>query len=431
MDRTRRGFLAGSLRTGLGVAAASLAPRPLFAEQGEAPRPDLVTRFPDLRRRFVFEYYPWYGCEPFRHWDQWDREPPLDLASQYVPFLGAYDSRSLLVMERHARWIAESGAGAINVSWWGRGGYEDALLPRLMDVMRDHDLRVAFHLEPYVPDHGRRFADDVLYILREYGEKRSYDAFLLVDSPASSAPSPVFKGFRMIVPAEKTDCHGVARAEWDYTPDDEWRRQTDRLRDALRSEFPGALLLADTVDGIRARKGGFDGIAVYDNYVAPETYASHAAAASEQGLLFSFNANPGFDGIERRRLPPDGCPEPLPFEPAARPPLDWSRPLDVERAAALSEWRILDSLEASIEAQTRPALSNAQRGFLLVYLNSFNEWHEGTAFEPMADAAGLTDAERGHGYHNPSRGGYRLAALRRAIASVSGRARAARPAPAA
>jgi Glycosyl hydrolase family 99 len=431
MDLTRRGFLAGSLRAGLGVAAAGLAPRPLFAEQAEAPRPDLVTRFPDLRRRFVFEYYPWYGCEPFRHWDQWDRVPPLDLASQYVPFLGAYDSRSLLVMERHARWIAESGAGAINVSWWGRGGYEDALVPRLMDVMRDHDLRVAFHLEPYVPDHGRRFADDVLYILREYGEKRSYDAFLLVDSPTSSAPSPVFKGFRMIVPAEKTDCHGVARAEWDYTPDDEWRRQTDRLRDALRSEFPGALLLADTVDGIRARKGGFDSIAVYDNYVAPETYASHAAAASEQGLLFSFNANPGFDGIERRRLPPDGCPEPLPFEPAARPPLDWSRPLDVERAAALSQWRILDSLEASIEAQTRPALSNAQRGFLLVYLNSFNEWHEGTTFEPMADAAGLTDAERGHGYHNPSWGGYRLAALRRAIASVSGRAPAAPPAPAA
>jgi len=67
----------------------------------------------------------------------------------------------------------------------------------------------------------------------------------------------------------------------------------------------------------------------------------------------------------------------------------------------------------------------------LVYVNSFNEWHEGTAFEPMADVAGLTAAERRHGYHNPSWGSYRLAALKRAVASISAPAPAARPAPAA
>ena len=61
--------------------------------------------------------------------------------------------------------------------------------------------------------------------------------------------------------------------------------------------------------------------------------------------------------------------------------------------------------------QTDPALSNARRGFFLVYINSFNEWHEGHAFEPMKDFAQLTPDERAQGYHNPSDGVYRLETL--------------------
>ncbi|HEV7502672.1 MAG TPA: hypothetical protein VGQ33_21795, partial [Vicinamibacteria bacterium] len=57
------------------------------------------------------------------------------------------------------------------------------------------------------------------------------------------------------------------------------------------------------------------------------------------------------------------------------------------------------------------ALENVRRGFFLVYVNSFNEWHEGHAFEPMADAATLTADQRALGYHNPADGGYRLATL--------------------
>ena len=174
---TRRRFLAGLGRAAGGLTAASLASRaPLLAQAA----PELARRFPDLRRHFIFEYYPWYGGPPFyEHWDYLERRPPLDLSTRYYPKLGPYDVRDRAVLEQHARWIADAGVGAIALSWWGRGSFMDLATPLIMDVMRDHDLKVTFALEPYADDRGRRFADDILYLLREHGEKRGFDAFLL------------------------------------------------------------------------------------------------------------------------------------------------------------------------------------------------------------------------------------------------------------
>ena len=70
--------------------------------------------------------------------------------------------------------------------------------------------------------------------------------------------------------------------------------------------------------------------------------------------------------------------------------------------------------------QDDPALTNRRRGFLLVYLNSWNEWHEGHQFEPMKDAAKLSPAERRHGYRNPARGSDRLAILAALIREARG-----------
>ena len=68
--------------------------------------------------------------------------------------------------------------------------------------------------------------------------------------------------------------------------------------------------------------------------------------------------------------------------------------------------------------QTSAALSNAKRGFFLVYINSFNEWHEGHQFEPMKDRADLSNQERALGYHNPDNGRYRLDTLRDLVREV-------------
>jgi hypothetical protein len=423
---SRRRFLDTCLKAGLALPAAGL-PGSLSADQlvpvGRAlpdPRPPrtLLDRLPDLKRRFVFEYYPWYGGPPeYVHWNSADRVPPHDLAATSYPLLGAYDSRSRTVVERHARWIADAGVGSVNLSWWGVGGFEDRAVHTVMDVMRDHDLKVTFHLEPYGPERGARFLSDVLHLLREYGEKRRYDALLLLKGPGGRE-GPLLKGFATILPPTATDCHGVTRPVPEYTTDDTWRRANDDLRSLLRRDFDQITLLADSAHYPRVQASGFDGVAFYDPFVRPDAYRPLARQATAAGLVFSFSVNPGVDAIRLRHVAPDSCYTPLPFEPPTTPPLDWPRPEERERAARIARERIVESFRATLAVQTDPTLLNVRREFFLVYITSFNEWHEGTQFEPMKDDAELTPEERAVGYHNPADGSDRLRTLATLVAEV-------------
>ena len=423
---SRRAFLAGCA----GAAAGGMMPAPgpgqaspravagAAAAGSEAfPwehfRNLLHRRFRDPRRHFVFEYYPWYANDPFFHWQQWDRHPPDDLASNTVPRLGAYDSRSTLVLEQHARWIVESGAGAINMSWWGRGSFTDRAAHRVMDVMAAHDIHVMFHLEPYGVERVEQFPADVLYLLREFGEKRRWDCWYF-NERADGAQAPVFKTFNTLLARQIRDCHGELQEVPGYVPEDAWRRTTDKLRDTLATDFPHVVLLSDSHEAQRARTAGFDGVAPYGALFARSNWLGTALAASRLGLAFSFSVNPGLDEIERRTVPPDSCYAARPFVPRTDP-FDWSDPLDRERAAELAERQIDDTLQWGLLLQNDPWLTGGNPGFFLLFVCSFNEWHEGHQFEPMKDHAALTAAERAYGYHNPRDGAYRLRRLTDAL----------------
>jgi hypothetical protein len=381
----------------------------------------LAARFRDLKRHFVFEYYPWYATDPWFHWDDAGHRPPLDLASNYVPRLGAYDSRDRRVLEQHAQWIAETGAGAIDLSWWGPDSFTDRTVPLVMDVMRAHDIHVTFHLEPYRPDRAGFYAQDIRYLIERYGDRRGWDCFLLLER-ADGTVGPVFKSFRTILPPFTVDCHGVRSPVPDYTPDSLWRDQVRLVRETFRRDFDHVTLLADSLDVARTDAAGFDGIAVYDNFVLPATWAPYARACSARELLFSFNTNPGYDAVAPRLPSPPPPPDPNACPPPpSQPPgdeVDWTTAAGRRLGARTSRRRIHETFFTTLALQTDPALANARRGFFLVYLNSFNEWLEGHQFEPMKDYADLTPAERALGYHNAEDGDYRrkeLAALLRRL----------------
>ncbi|MEO5763625.1 MAG: hypothetical protein ABIR28_15085, partial [Vicinamibacteria bacterium] len=272
------------LKQAAGAVALGFCDSGVFAK-GSVPAAgvsarSLSQRFPDLRRHFIFEYYPWYGGPPsFEHWDYLGRKPPDDLGASYVPRLGPYDVRSIPVLEQHARWISDAGVGSIALSWWGQGSFESRAVHAIMDVMKDHGIKVTFALEPYADDRGRRFRDDVRFLLREFGEKRGYDALLLLRNEDGSE-GPLIKGFRCIVPSESTNCRGETRAVSDYTPDEVWREQIDGLRRDLRQDFDHITLLADSLEFKRTPASGFDGIGIYDNFIPPEAYSTLALGAS-------------------------------------------------------------------------------------------------------------------------------------------------------
>jgi hypothetical protein len=378
------------------------------------PAPTLA-RFADLRRHFVFEYYPWYASDPWMHWDEADRVPPDDIAATSYPWLGPYDSRSRAVVEQHARWIAEAGIGAVNLSWWGRDTFTDRAVTTIMDVMAAHDIHVTFHLEPYRTDRGAHLAEDLLYLVRQYGDRRGWDAMLLPQD-ASGRSGPVFKLFAAILPRTATDCLGRVSNVAHHVDDAAWRRQLDVVRRELARDFDHVRVLADSLDMTRTRASGFDGVAIYDNFHAPSAWARDAAAASSASLVFSFNVNAGFDRVEPRNVQ-DPCYRPLPFEPGGRA-FDWSSDAAREEAMRVAIARIEESFRTTLALQLAPGSANARRGFLLVYVNSFNEWHEGTQFEPARAARDLTAAQRAL-YHNAPVGDYRLRTLQRLLGDVT------------
>ena len=394
------------------LRSAALLPA-AFALQRKTP---LAERFSDLRRHFAFEYYPWYRNDPWEHWPEGGHHPPADFGSNFVPALGLYDSRSTAVMERHARWIADAGIGAIDVSWWGPDSNVNEVIPTLMDVMKAHDIHVAFYVEPYTNAHAANYARDVLYLIKNYGDRRHWDCFLLNERDNGKV-GPIFKSFRTILPDTGTDCHGVTTPVADYAADDVWRRQTDLVRETLRGDFDRVTLLADSLHVARTQACGFDGIALFDNYVAPDTWRLHADNCSGRDLLFSFQINPGFDSIIFPHPEPDTCYKPPAFSPGGGV-YDWTRAADRAAAESASKGRITDSFNTTVGLQTQPTLSNFKQGFFFVYINSFNEWHEGHQFEPSRNRAELTDAERAGGYHNGEDGRYRLDTLGRLVKSL-------------
>jgi hypothetical protein len=376
----------------------------------------LRRRYPHLRRHFVFEYYAWYETNPYFQWAGKEHATPYQIASTMMPALGPYHSMDAAVVEQHARWLADSGVGAIAISWWGPDSNTNRATPLIMDVMKAHDIHVTFHLEPYGPNRATSYAADINYLLREYGEKRRWDNFLLLEH-ADGTSTPVFKSFRTILPKTVVDCMGIVQTVPDYTADDVWLRQTDAVRENAKPLFNRVVLLADSLDVGRTKAGGFDGMAIYDSYVRPTTWPQAASDFGGSNLLYSFAINCGFDGYVPLK-PAGPCDVPLPFEPPVGP-IDWTSTASRLIAEEASRARVIESLNTTLALQTDPSRGNWARGFFLTYVTTFNEWYEGTSFEPAKNRASLLPQERAYNYHNPENGSWRLELLKQLLSPIT------------
>ena len=270
--------------------------------------------------------------------------------------------------------------------------------------MRDHGLKVTFHLEPYANDRVDSYASDIQYLITEYGDKRHWDCQLVLRT-ADGTEGPVFKAFATIQPRFSTDCHGRTAPVAMWRPDDVWRRQTDTVRETLRRHFDNVWLLSDSTAADPVLAAGFDGAAPYGAFT-PKDWPQLARAFSGINLTFSPSIGTGFDAIAERNVASDSCYRPPAFVPPAI--INWDSASDREKAARLALWQIEASMRTSLDVQTNSTLRNASTGFFIVYIATFNEWHEGTSFEPMKNHDALVPQELRVGYHNPAHGRYRL-----------------------
>ena len=235
------------------------------------------------------------------------------------------------------------------------------------------------------------YAEDVEYLLSNYGDKRGHDA-LLVLREVDGNEGPVLKSFATIMPPTSTDCFGRTSPIPLYRPDSDWRRQTDLVRTTFRRDLDHLHLFADSGALDRVQAAGFDGIAIYDSFLRPARagHRSRAPAVTSRSSLVQHQLR------LRQHLPARGAAElSVTARPASSRPRRSTGPasLDRERARLLAEAHRRHRARMTLTLQTDATLTDNGAGFFMVYINSFNEWHEGTSFEPMRNSRDLLPDE--------------------------------------
>jgi len=146
-----------------------------------APASQAIDQFPAARAASTLStkvhifYYPWYGLNPYRHWEQGGHTPPNDIGSNFYPVLGPYDSDDFAgAVTTHMQQIQQAGIGVIVLSWWGPGSYEDGLVSGIMNIANQYGIKVSFHIEPYGGRTATSVVSDVNYINNNYGSHPAY-----------------------------------------------------------------------------------------------------------------------------------------------------------------------------------------------------------------------------------------------------------------
>ena len=178
--------------------------------------PFAVVSFPNVQMDLVFNretgvsynvhafYYPWYASEPVNgKWAHWNHEtiphwtavvnqrypkkkhvPPEDVAAKYYPKLGPYSSSDPAVIRDHMRQMVEAGVGVLAVSWYPPETkddnaiiFVDELMPLLLDIAKEFQEKICFHIEPYRDRSAESVRRDIKYIIDTYGSHEAFYRF--------------------------------------------------------------------------------------------------------------------------------------------------------------------------------------------------------------------------------------------------------------
>jgi len=305
---------------------------------------------PEPSYRVAAFYYPWYrNPDVDGRWDHWGQgrlNPPLDIASDYYPQLGAYSNLDPGVVAQHFAWLRQAGVGVIVSSWWGRRSIEEQAVPLLLEIGQRYGIKVAFHIEPYGGRTAESLVSDIKYLYEHYGD---HPAFYRTTASTWRSSDDRPKGLFFLWASRFPDTE---------QPPVEARYWQEAM-DAIHALPDGGLVMTDETVFTWADDGHFDGSYSYAVLQADEAEAYTWARGLPLGYWFVPGVNPGFSAVR------------IGYEESTYVPRGGGAAYD-------RRW------QAVLDSVVEPAL---------VAITTFNEWHEGTQIEPAA-----VGVDNGRGY---------------------------------
>lgn len=149
--------------------------------EGPVPAPNVMALYfsnlmvPDMRG----EWGGWVGNGDFA--------PPEDIASDFYPALGLYDSADSVIVAQHLAWMRQAGIGTVAVVWAGPDSPGAQTMPVLLELVQRYGLSIVLVL----PDSERTPAEflDLAIGARElYGDN---PAWMRVSQRGGGDPQPL------------------------------------------------------------------------------------------------------------------------------------------------------------------------------------------------------------------------------------------------
>lgn len=168
----------------VGIGAATALPAGAFnlAEYTHFIQNRQARRYPDVPKKVLAFYYPWYGTPDtsgrWVHYQGVDQDKQTIASSTHYPAIGPYDSHDPEVVDYHMRLLKEAGIDGIIVSWWGINTFEDRAMPLILDKAQRYGIEVTIYLETedydQKPQRVLFTSHDLHYILNKYSEHPSF-----------------------------------------------------------------------------------------------------------------------------------------------------------------------------------------------------------------------------------------------------------------
>lgn len=223
--------------------------------------------------------------------------------------------------------ISAAGVQVLIYSWWGKGDFTDKAARMIVNAAGEHQLKIAFLIEPYPGRTPKSICADIEYLTERFGK---YPAFFRMGRLTANTQEPGTRGVFLIY-------------DPDYLP-----AELSVLSDTIHSGEQEALVFLQTTNLGLVEESHADGMFAYEAVQqVSDFYPSLVKAARKQKVLFIPCVSPGFNVNRTFRQP----------SPLFRSRLN---------GKTYDDW-----WKYTIAANPD-----------YVGIISFNEWHEGTQIEP-------------------------------------------------